>query len=483
MPSNDFNYKLTIDSLEYLDHDYARPAIIDLLKDPKNLHLLKYVSHDAFGAHVFPGNISNYPQEVFLGDIDQQLQDGRSIHLWANIPLCESRCHFCQFPIELMANGNHKIAAQWVDANIAEARLWLQKVPRLASAPIGEFNIFGGTPSLLSISEIKKLVNFYKDNFYFTDDSTLRFEGNPKTLTKALLEFLAQEGFTKLSFGVQSFDDDVLYACHCPHITSDIFKLVNELNQFSFDRVSIDLIYGLLDQSVASVERDILTSIDLDFSAIVCSKLHLRTFSDSGTSVSGTNEAAWQKSNYREKLIEKGSRWPALGEQYQMREALVNHLDHVDYFEHPTMYFTKAGHAPEKWKAIMADQDKQHLEIAVGLGGSSSCVKSQSTNTVDKTLYFKRLSQGKLPIAEINGFDLLEQEKRSVKMALSTCQPLLDEIHQACFPNSSLFDDYWQAKFKSLQERNLVFVDELRRTISLTKDGKTLVEAIINTEF
>ncbi len=482
MSLNNFNHQSAIASLDAIDHDYVRPTIIDILKDQRNFHLLKYVCHDAFGVHVFPGNMTDYSQKAFLADVNEQLKENNPIHLWANIPLCESRCHYCQFPIELMNARHHKIASKWVDANIAEAKLWLQKIPRLSSTPIGEFNIFGGTPSLLPVPEIEKLVSFYKENFCFNSESTLRFEGNPKTLTKELLGCLKQYGFTKLSFGVQSFDDGILGFCNCPHDSNDILSLVKNFKQCNFDRISIDLIYGLLNQKVSGVERDIQTAINMSFPAIVCSKLHLKTFSESGTSVSGTHEAAWQKSSYRKKLIENGCHFPSLGEQYQMREVLVKHLEKAGYFEHPTMYFTNKGDASEKWKSLMVDQDKQYVEIAIGLGGSSSCTRSQAITEIDKKNYFAKLSQQELPLASVNGFDLFEQEKRSVKMALSTCQPISDEIHQSRFTNSSLFNEYWQGKFRNLQARELAEIDESSRTISLTKDGKTLIESIVNTE-
>jgi oxygen-independent coproporphyrinogen-3 oxidase len=67
-------------------------------------------------------------------------------------------------------------------------------------------------------------------------------------------------------------------------------------------------------------------------------------------------------------------------------------------------------------------------------------------------------------------------------MALSSCQPLSDELHQQRFPGRSLFAGSWYEKFQSLADRHLVTVDHITRQITLTTSGRALVEAIINTE-
>lgn len=140
-------------SLLAVDPSAPVPAAVEALAAPDNRHLLEYVREDPFGAHVFPGNIEGYDPERFLDDLDEQLRTTPPIHLWAYIPTCSYRCRFCQYPVVVVKGPEETVArraAQWVDWNIREARLWLRRVPHLASAPVGEFNVFGGTPSLLA---------------------------------------------------------------------------------------------------------------------------------------------------------------------------------------------------------------------------------------------------------------------------------------------------------------------------------------------
>ncbi|WP_103354417.1 radical SAM protein [Amycolatopsis sp. CA-128772] len=477
-------YEEAIGSLHTIDPGWPRPAVLDVLEAPENRHLLDFVQEDPFGAHVFPGNVPGTPED-FLRDLDAQLASSGPIHLWSYIPTCAYRCRFCQYPVVLV-KGNPEVAYEkaksWVDLNIAEARLWLDAVPRLAGAEVGEFNVFGGTPSLLPEPEIRRLLEFYRSNFGFTPSTTIRFEGDPSTFTPAKLDLLRELGCTKLSSGVQSFDDHVLRLCGREHTASMCVDFVRNATAAGFEWVSIDLMYGLLDQNLDSVRRDLDVVLENEVTAVVCTKLHLASYSDTRTGVTGEKPAAWQLPSYRDKLVRDGHRWPTLGEQYQMRELLTEGLRAAGYTEHPTMYFARDGRGPEKWKSIMVDQDKQEAEVAIGLGGSSSCRASEAITDVNSRRYPETVLAGRIPLGSATRFTPEAQEARAVKMALTTLQPLRDSLHRDRFPGRSLFAEPWLGRFRSLAARGLVELRPADGVVALTPPGETLVEAIITTE-
>lgn len=470
-------------SLRALDPAYPTPGVLDILDAPANKHLLDYVTEDPFGAHVFPGDISDYAGEDFLADLDGQLADTRPIHLWSYIPTCAYRCRFCQYPVVLVKGAKEvtdEKATQWVDWNLREASLWLAEVPHLRSAPVGEFNVFGGTPSMLPADQIRRLLEFYLDNFAFGPDTAIRFEGDPSTFTVDKLELLRELGCTKLSAGVQSFDDPVLQECGREHTARMCVEFIENAQKVGFDWVSVDLMYGLLDQTVDSVRRDLDIVLETGPTAVVCAKLHLKSYADTRTGVAGEKPAAWQIPAFRDKQVRDGHRWPTLGEQYQMREVLTNGLREGGYVEHPTMYFSRKG--PEEWKSIMVDQERQEAEVAIGLGGSSSCRRSEAITEVNWKSYAEAVEAGRIPIGSATSFSESAQEARAVKMALSTLQPLRDSVHQNRFPGRSLFADPWSSHFEALAARGLAVVDPSAATVTLTEEGEVLVEAIINTE-
>lgn len=474
------DYATALASLRVLDPSHPRPHVAEALAAPENQHLLEYVVEDPFGAHVFPGNEPDYEPADFLADLDTQLADTAPIHLWSYIPTCAYRCRFCQYPVVLAKGDNADAKAnQWVDWNIKEAKSWLREVPALRTAPIGEFNVFGGTPSLLPPDAIRRLLDFYRSNFAFGPDTAIRFEGDPSTFTPAKLELLASLGVTKLSSGVQSFDDKVLAECGREHSADMCVSFVRTAQQIGFPWISIDLMYGLLDQNIDSVRRDLDTVLDLELTAVVCTKLHLKSYSDTRTGVAGVQPAAWQIPSYRDKLVRDGHRWPSLGEQYQMREILTEGLRDAGYREHPTMYFARSGHGPEEWKSIMVDQHRQEAEVAIGLGGSSSCRKSEAITDVHWQRYAEAVDAGRVPLGSATRFSPEAQESRAIKMALSTLQPVRNSVHRSRFGRDVMAGP-WRERLESLVDRGMLLADNTG--IQLTPDGEVLVEAIINAD-
>lgn len=478
-----FTHAAAVESLRSLDPAYPVPAVLDTLLAPGNERLVDYVAEDPFGAHVFPGDVTDYPPEAFLADLDAQLATTKPYHLWCYIPTCAYRCHFCQYPVVLVkgeSDSARERADGWVDRTIAEAKLWLRDVPSLASAPVGEFNVFGGTPSLLPPDSIRRLLDFFRENFGIGPETAVRFEGDPSTFTPEKLELLAELGVTKLSSGVQSFDPPVLEACGRQHSSDQCVDFLRNARSLGFPWVSVDLMYGLLDQTVDSVRRDLDILLENEVTAAVCTKLHLRPYAETRTGVAGEKPAAWQIAGHRERLAQKGHRWPTLGEQYQMREVLAGGLEVNGYTEHPTMYFARDGLGPEVWKSIMVDQERQEAEVAIGLGGSSSCRASEAIADINPASHGQAVSEGRIPLGSATAFSAEAREHRAVVMALTTLRPVRDEVHRARFGGRSLFDGPWRERFAALERRGLLVQDHGLEEIRLTPAGRTLVEAMIN---
>lgn len=127
----------------------------------------------------------------------------------------------------------------------------------------------------------------------------------------------------------------------------------------------------------------------------------------------------------------------------------------------------------------MVDQDRQEAEVAIGLGGSSSCRASEAITDVQWKSYAEAVDAGRVPLGSATRFTPEAQEARALKMALSTLQPVRDDLHRARF-GRSLHDTPWRSKFEALSARGLLTIDE--DGVTLTEDGEVLVEAIINTE-
>ena len=469
-----------LNSLNDIDPKYPVPRVFDFLSDPGNSAFLEYVHKDPFGCHVFPGDIAGHPLGSFFEDMDRDIRQAKQIHLWSYIPTCRYRCHFCQYPTIILnpqAASSQAVFRDLVDYNIKEAGLWLERVPSLGRAEVGEFNIFGGTPSLLPEPELRRLMAFYRSRFDFSE-ATLRFEGEPGTLTREYLGLLKELGFTKISFGAQSFDDRIISACGRMHSADDCIETIHNARALGFDWVSVDLIYGMLGQGVDDVRYDMEKTLELGLSHVVCTKLHMEEFMKTRTGVSGERESLWQKKGL---ISINNMSFPGLGKQYQMRELVEQYLSE-GYLEHPTMYFHQNQQPAEKWKGLITDLDKQYPEVAIGLGGSSKCTRAEAINITGYQRYKAALDDNRLPIEESRGFSPLQREVNAFKMALSTLIPVDDRVFQERFEGRSFFDNpVIRPALARLVDKALVSVDD--EVVTLTPNGVTLVEAVINTQF
>ena len=340
---------------------------------------------------------------------------------------------------------------------------------------MGEFNIFGGTPSLLPEPELRRLMDFYLSHFNFSA-ATMRFEGEPGTLTRDYLLLLKELGFTKISFGAQSFDDRIISACGRMHSAEECVQTILHAREIGLEWVSVDLIYGMLGQGVDDVKYDLEKVLELELSHVVITKLHMEEFMKTRTGVSGERQSHWQ----RKGLIGTDSMtFPGLGKQYQMRELVERYLA-SGYREHPTMYFHQNHLQAEKWKGIITDLPTQYPEVAIGLGGSSKCTRAEAINITGYKAYKEALDQDRLPIEGSRGVSPLQREVNAFKMALSTLVPVDDQVFRQRFEGRSLYDNPIISRtLDTLVEKALVTVQG--DVVSLTPNGVTLVEAIINT--
>ncbi|MFB2980115.1 radical SAM protein [Microseira sp. BLCC-F43] len=481
--SNQANCSQALKSLNTFDPNYPPAKVVELLNREENVKLYNYITEDPFGAHHYPGTTALEVSD-FHFYVNEELEKGEELFLWAYIPLCNYKCYYCQFPVVLQssdpANAKYR-AKSWVDYNIKEAMLWQQKIPKLKTAPIGEFCLFGGTPTQIPMEELGRLIDLYKENFNFTQNSTIRVEGSPDSLNQEMLEFLYEKGCRKISYGIQSFNDELISLSGRGHSGQQAIDTLLNARKIGFERITGDLIYGLVNQTISDFEKDVKTALEYKFDTVVTTKLHLGAYEKTGTAISGISPAKWQNSEYREKLTLKGLRWPTLGEQYQMRELAVKLFAQDDRSEYPTMYFQKKATGPERWKSLQVDQNKQNVEIGIGLGGSSHCSKASGVVEVNPKFYQAAIEEGKIPLT-VKGYDQSSQEASSLRKSLSTCQPVFNSYHVNRFPHSNLLKGHWGKVFRDLERRELLSIDESSESITLSQNGKTLVEAIMNTE-
>jgi len=164
------------------------------------------------------------------------------LSLYIHIPFCTLKCSYCDFNSYA---GIESLIRPLVDALCAEMRLWR---PFVANRR-GETVFFGGgTPSLLPLEEVERIMTAMREVFDLAPGAEVSFEANPGTIDRDYLRGLRSLGVNRISFGVQSFHDDELAALDRIHSAEEAKEAYRWAREAGFERVNLDLIYGLPEQ-------------------------------------------------------------------------------------------------------------------------------------------------------------------------------------------------------------------------------------------
>ncbi|SFT58618.1 oxygen-independent coproporphyrinogen-3 oxidase [Chryseobacterium formosense] len=157
--------------------------------------------------------------------------------IYIHIPFCKQKCSYCNFHFSTSLNFKDEM----LDAMKKE--IFLRK-DELQNKNIQSLYFGGGTPSVLSADEIKSLIDEVLKYFNFKNDIEITLEANPDDLDKNFLKGLSDSPVNRLSIGTQSFFDEDLKLMNRAHNASEAEGSIKRAQDFGFENLSIDLIYG-----------------------------------------------------------------------------------------------------------------------------------------------------------------------------------------------------------------------------------------------
>ena len=187
--------------------------------------------------------------------------------LYVHVPFCSSKCHFCSWvspiPVPELVRAKSKFGT-YAAAVIQEIRSTAARLPRQSLRP--KLIYFGGgTPSLLSGEDLAGILNelhtqFPKDNSFL--DTTI--EMSPDTATPEKLSTLLSAGFSRISFGVQSFNDRRAKSIGRAHSPETAIKAFSMARRAGFENVNIDLMIGFPEETQEEYKANVETALMLD---------------------------------------------------------------------------------------------------------------------------------------------------------------------------------------------------------------------------
>src|SRR5262249_19378358 len=163
--------------------------------------------------------------------------------LYLHIPFCHTRCHYCDFNTYA---GILPLREPYVQALLTEIELAGTLAQHTNGKPRRARTIFfgGGTPSLLSVAQITRLLNACRAAFAVDEDAEVTLEANPGTLSQEHLSGLRAAGVNRLSMGAQSFDAELLHVLGRIHSPEEIRQAIHNARTAGFTSINLDLMFG-----------------------------------------------------------------------------------------------------------------------------------------------------------------------------------------------------------------------------------------------
>ncbi|MHB9132087.1 MAG: radical SAM family heme chaperone HemW [Armatimonadota bacterium] len=179
--------------------------------------------------------------------------------LYVHVPFCARKCRYCDF-----ASQPHTRTSALADAYLdALAREADARRSLVGDRPLHSVFIGGGTPTLLTGAQLRRLWHEVIAPFPRMPDVEITLEANPGTLTADVLEALAEIPLTRVSLGVQSFDSEELALLGRIHSPADVIEAVSALRTIGIPQLNLDLMYALPGQTAANWKRSLEQALAL----------------------------------------------------------------------------------------------------------------------------------------------------------------------------------------------------------------------------
>jgi oxygen-independent coproporphyrinogen III oxidase len=166
--------------------------------------------------------------------------------LYLHVPFCRKRCHFCYFRVYTQKSAQD--VADYLDLLVREWELYATQ-PALAGRALDFVYFGGGTPSFLSTAQLDGLVNRLTAITPWGDAEEITFECEPGTLTEGKLKAIRDLGVTRLSLGIENFDDRILELNGRAHRSPEIGRSYEAARGLGFPQINLDLIAGMLGET------------------------------------------------------------------------------------------------------------------------------------------------------------------------------------------------------------------------------------------
>ncbi|WP_288984175.1 radical SAM family heme chaperone HemW [uncultured Flavobacterium sp.] len=375
--------------------------------------------------------------------------------IYIHIPFCKQACHYCDFHF----STNLKKKDEMVLALAKEIEMRSKSInhhPSYITEQIETIYFGGGTPSILSIEDLRFLIDEVYRNYKVVEKPEITVEANPDDLSENRIIELSKNKVNRLSIGIQSFFEDDLKMMNRAHNAQEAKKCLETATQY-FDNISIDLIYGVPEMSNEKWLQNIETALSFgaphisSYALTVEPKTALHSFIQKGIIPQPDDEVAQDHFHI-----------------------LVDKLSENGFIHYELSNFGKENYFSKNNSSYWLGKKY----IGIGPSAHSYDGKNRGWNVSNNSLYIKSIQENKLPI-EIETLTKTDRYNEYIMTGLRTIWGVSLERMEQEFGKTYL--DYLNRQAAKFIEDHLLFVDD--NILRTTKKGKFLSDGIASDLF
>lgn len=385
------------------------------------------------------------------------------LSLYVHIPFCNTICYYCA--CNKIITGNDKYVEKYLSYLEKELELYAQfftNKPTLAQLHFG-----GGTPTFLTEAQFERVINAIQNVFNFSKDGEYSIEIDPRKIGTTRIEHLKELGFNRLSIGVQDFDASVQQAVNRIQSEEETLSIIQAARDAGFRSISVDLIYGLPHQTLASVQETLRKVLALKPDRLAFyNYAHLPTIFKPQRRI---DESALPRPADKLDILQMAVT-TLLAQGY-----VFIGMDHFARPEDDLSLALQNGKLQRNFQGYSTHAE--HDMIAIGVSSIGKIGNSYAQNEKDLESYYAALDAGHLPIMRgilLNDEDLLRRQIIQTLMCRFSLS--FKEIETKFSIN---FKEHFKDELKKLKEyEQLLLIQYTEDGIEVTKKGRFLIRTI-----
>ncbi|TCP53301.1 oxygen-independent coproporphyrinogen-3 oxidase [Tumebacillus sp. BK434] len=311
--------------------------------------------------------------------------------LYVHIPFCASKCYYCDFNSYVSTSD---VMDRYLDGLDREMEL-------VAAAydhePLQTVFFGGGTPTMFDARQTERMMQMLHRHFPLREGVEISVEANPGTVDPDKLSVLKDHGANRLSFGVQSFENDLLVKLGRLHDRDAVYRSWELARQAGFNSINLDLMFGLPGQTLEALDRTLRALIDLGPEHVSSYSLKVEE---------GTPFYTWHN---RGQLI-----LPPEEEETQMYQMVIDGFRGAGYEMYEISNFAKPGHRSRHNQVYWRNEPY----MAVGSGAHGYVGGLRYINQKNVPEYIETTVQGGRPVVEQEVIDERMQQEDTMILGL-----------------------------------------------------------------